>query len=136
MENKFSERSKKNLSECHPDLQKVFLRVLEIQDCTIMEGHRPKEEQNRMVQKGLSKVEWPNSKHNSMPSEAIDVSPYPIDWKDTKRFYYFAGLVLGIAHEMGIELRWGGNWDMDEDLNDQNFMDLVHFERVVKDDNA
>ena len=29
---------------------------------------------------------------------------------------------------MGIDLIWGGDWDGDTDLNDNNFDDLVHFE--------
>jgi peptidoglycan L-alanyl-D-glutamate endopeptidase CwlK len=69
-----------------------------------------------------------NSKH--LTGNAVDLAPYPIDWKNTKRFYHFAGIVLGVATEMGIRIRWGGDWDMDDDLDDQSFMDLVHFEIV------
>lgn len=33
--------------------------------------------------------------------------------------------------KLGIDIRWGGNWDMDgEPVTDQNFQDLVHFELV------
>jgi len=64
---------------------------------------------------------------------ATDAAPWfqeepNIRWYDTKSFYHFAGFVLGIAAVMGIELRWGGDWDMDDDLHDQTFNDLVHFE--------
>ncbi len=61
---------------------------------------------------------------------AVDIAPYPIDWKDHKRFYYLAGIVKGVASQMGIKVRWGGDWDSDNDLNDQSFMDLGHFEIV------
>lgn len=133
---KFSERSKQNLSQCHPDLQKIALAVLEIHDCTVIEGHRPKEEQDKAFHSGKSKLKWPESKHNKKPSEAIDLVPYPIDWNDKNRFYYFAGLVMGTAHSLGINLRWGGDWDGDNSFKDQNFHDLPHFERVVEDDNS
>ena len=68
------------------------------------------------------------SHHNSDPSRAVDVAPYPIDWNDTERFGRFAGFVLGMAAAMGIPLRWGGDWDRDNDTHDQKFNDLVHFE--------
>ena len=45
-------------------------------------------------------------------------------------FYYFGGIVRGIALEMGIRIRWGGDWDGDHTLNDQNFNDLLHFEVI------
>ena len=59
---------------------------------------------------------------------ALDAAPCPIDWEDAKRFYLFAGFVLGIARQLGIKLRWGGDWDGDFTWRDQKFHDLVHFE--------
>ena len=68
--------------------------------------------------------------HTTCLSEAVDIAPYPINWKDTEKFYYVAGIVMGVAGMLGIELRWGGDWDRDDDLHDQTFMDLGHFELV------
>lgn len=48
--------------------------------------------------------------------------------KDVARWYYFGGFVLGTAEEMDIDIRWGGDWDGDRDLDDQSFDDLPHFE--------
>ena len=48
--------------------------------------------------------------------------------KEVGIFYYFGGFVLGTAQEMGLDIRWGGDWDGDRSL-DQRFDDLVHFER-------
>lgn len=127
---KFSGRSAVKLATCDNKLIKVFFEVIKEYDCTIIKGNRGKLRQNELFRTGKSKVEFPNSKHNSWPSLAVDVAPYPIDWNDTKRFYYFAGYVKGIANSMGIAIRWGGDWDSDNDLNDQTFMDLVHFELV------
>ena len=125
---KFSKSSKEKLSFCHSDLQTLFNEVIKDFDCTILVGHRNEKDQNDAYEKGLSKLKFPLSKHNKMRSEAVDVAPYPIDWKDTKRFYFFAGYVLGIADRMGIKITWGGDWNRNKDLNDQTFMDLVHFE--------
>jgi len=127
----FSEESKKQLSTCDVRLQKLFNEVIKVWDCKVTEGHRGEKAQNDAYDKGYSKLRWPNGNHNSFPSKAVDVYPFPIDYKDTKRFYHFAGIVLGIASQMNLTIRWGGNWDQDYDLNDNGFQDLVHFE--VKD---
>lgn len=125
---RFSESSIKRLQTCHPDLQKVFNEVIKYVDCTILCGHRDQADQDEAYRTGKSKLQWPRSKHNNAPSLAVDVVPYPVDWNDHKRFYYFAGFVLGIARTLGVELRYGGDWDGDFDLKDQNFFDLPHFE--------
>ncbi len=53
-----------------------------------------------------------------------------VSW-DSRHCLYFAGLVMGIAKQMDIEIRWGGDWDRDnEPVTDQEFQDLVHFEFV------
>ena len=51
-----------------------------------------------------------------------------IDWDDRERFTLFAGFVLGIAKSMGINLRWGGDWDQDWTVKDNKFDDFPHFE--------
>lgn len=128
--NRWSKVSAERLETCHESLQELANVVLQRHDCTVICGHRTQGQQERAFIDGLSKVQWPNSRHNSYPSLAIDLAPYPIDWADTKRFYFFAGIVLSTALELGIKIRWGGDWDSDLDLNDQTFMDLVHFELV------
>ena len=125
---KFGKRSKKNLSEAHPLLQELFEEVIQIYDCSVIEGHRPKAEQDKAYYAGKSQLKFPKSKHNKTPSLAVDVCPYPIDWNDSKRFYYFAGIVMGVADSMGIDIRWGGDWSGDNDFKDQTFHDLPHFE--------
>ena len=125
---KFGTRSKKNLYTAHPDLIKVFKEVVKNFDCTVIEGHRIKERQNKLFDEGKSKLKYPKGKHNASPSNAVDVAPYPIDWNDRERFTYFAGYVLGVAYRMGVNIRWGGDWDMDTQVKDNNFDDLPHFE--------
>ena len=127
---KYSKHSKKQLKTCHEDLQKLFNEVIKHWDCTVIEGTRDEETQNEYFRTRRSKKQWPNSKHNSTPSKAVDVAPCPIDWEDLQRFYAFSGFVIGIATSMGITLRWGGDWDSDRDFKDQNFNDLPHFELV------
>lgn len=125
---RFSPESLRRLRTCDERLQRLFLKVVEIIDCTVITGHRTRPEQEEAFRTGKSKLNWPNSLHNSNPSRAIDIAPSPIDWNDLKRFYYFAGIVKGVAALQGIEIRFGGDWDGDNDFKDQTFNDLVHFE--------
>ena len=124
----FGAKSKANLGECHPDLQIVFNKVIQSYDCSVIEGYRGKEEQDAAFHSGKSTLKYPKSKHNRQPSLAADVIPYPVDWEDTKQFYHFAGFVQGVAEDMGIPLRWGGDWNSNRLFEDQNFHDLPHYE--------
>ncbi|MUK46945.1 M15 family peptidase [Aliivibrio fischeri] len=127
--NKFSQQSATRLASCHPQLQKVFTKVLEICDCSILCGHRTEAEQNALPSSN-TQVRFPNSKHNSVPSKAVDATPYPYDEDDRERFSYFAGIVIGVGASMGVAIRWGGDWDRDNELKDNGFDDLMHFELV------
>ena len=124
----FSKLSLDRLRTCDVRLQRLFEKVVAGFDCTVICGHRTKEEQDEAVRLGRSKTSWPTSKHNSAPSRAVDVAPYPVDWNDRSRFYYFAGYVLGVASELGIRVRHGGDWNMDRKVADETFVDLPHFE--------
>nr|MDT0253070.1 hypothetical protein [Endozoicomonas sp.] len=75
-------------------------------------------------------MQWPNSKHNSKPSRAVDAMAFPLDWFDYQRSAHFAGFVLGIAQSMSIKLRWGGDWDRDGEMKDHKFIDYPHFELI------
>jgi hypothetical protein len=127
---KYSKQSAGRLSTCDPRLQDVFNEVIKHFDCSVLQGHRGQIEQNECVRRGTSKTPWPKSKHNSIPSKAADVAPYPIDWSDRERFAHFAGFVLGIAVLKGVKLRWGGDWNQDRKTKDERFFDAVHFEII------
>jgi peptidoglycan L-alanyl-D-glutamate endopeptidase CwlK len=125
---KFSRKSKERLATCDDRLQKVFNEVIKYVDCSILEGHRSEERQNKLYEEGKTKVKYPKGRHNASPSLAVDVAPYPIDWDDRERFTLFAGFVIGLARGMGITLRWGGDWNMNFEVNDNKFDDFPHFE--------
>ena len=125
---KFGRTSKNRLATCDERLQEVFNEVIKFVDCSVLEGHRGKQRQNDLFDEGKTKVTYPNGRHNSDPSRAVDVTPYPVDWKDRERQTLFAGFVLGIATGMGIKLRWGGDWDQDFQVMDNRFDDFPHFE--------
>lgn len=133
---RFGKRSTENLKQTHPDLQTIFNEVIKYFDCSVIEGNRGEYEQNEAFRKGLSKLKYPQSKHNKEPAMAADVVPYPIDWQDTDRMRYFAGYVMGIANllkDRGIidhALRWGGDWNRDTEVKDNRFQDFPHFELI------
>jgi peptidoglycan L-alanyl-D-glutamate endopeptidase CwlK len=118
------------LSTCHDLIKIVILEVSKHIDITVLEGHRNEAAQDLAVAQGRSKTPWPTSKHNLMPSKAIDIAPYPVDWSDVARFNYLAGFVKGIAAAKGIKIRWGGDWDSDNNLKEEAFKDLPHFEVI------
>ena len=125
---RFGKSSKARLLTCDKRLQEIFNEVIKTVDCSILEGHRSKERQNKLYEEGKTKVRYPKGRHNASPSNAVDVAPYPIDWDDRERFHLFAGFVLGVANRMGYTLRWGGDWNMNFQVNDNNFDDFPHFE--------
>lgn len=127
-----------------------------VMDMSIICTHRPEAEQTEAFFMGFSKVNWPDSKHNSDPATAFDMYPYHpkfklltgsdeqvlhvaavMDW-DVERargfilaeFHGMARLILAAAAVEGVKLRWGGDWDSDGDTTDQSFNDLGHFEEI------
>lgn len=136
----FGERSESYLMTCERDIQLVMRQAIKKgPDFTIICGHRTPEEQYKLYQKGrtepgdivthidgLSKRSW----HNHSPSRAVDIAPWPIDWKDPDRFKVLAGYILGTADAMSIKLTWGADWDHDYTLSDERFVDLPHFELI------
>jgi hypothetical protein len=125
---KYSQKSRDRLNTCHEDLQKVFNEVIKYIDCSVLEGHRDERRQEKLFSEGKTKVNYPMGRHNSKPSRAVDVVPYPVDWNDRERFHLFAGFVLGVARGMGVTLRWGGDWNMNFEVDDNKFDDFPHFE--------
>ena len=125
---RFGRKSRERLNTCDSKLQKVFNEVIKHVDCSILEGHREKDRQNNLYEEGKTKVKYPNGRHNRQPSSAVDVTPYPVDWKDRERQTLFAGFVIGVASQMNINLRWGGDWDQDFQVADNRFDDFPHFE--------
>lgn len=125
----FSTHSKDLLAECDPRIQEIMNIVIKIIDCRVITGKRTEEEQNRLYHANKTQLRYPYSYHNKEPfSKAIDVVPYPVDWNDRERFIYFAGIVMGVAEMLGYTLTWGGDWDRDFQVKDNNFDDLGHFQ--------
>lgn len=140
----------------HDVLKELCDRVVSYYNISLLVGHRPKSEQNKAFDSGKSSKQWPYSKHNRLPSLAVDAAPYPIpenwgdldgktlhardlDWKERVKFYEMIAVfrfcwqqMLDAYPELAnkYRLRFGADWDGDGDYRDQNFDDLPHIELV------
>ena len=141
-EHQYGQGSLAALKGVHPNLVSLFKEVLVEIDHTIIQGLRTKEEQDRLFKEGKSKLRGDDSGAKHVRGLAIDAAPYPVVFPENcktqgerikayGRFYFFAGYVLAKAKEMGLRIRWGGDWDGDYDFSDQSFDDLVHFELLT-----
>jgi len=132
----FGNSSREQLNTCRSEIVDTLEIVVKEFDITVLEGRRSWKRQAELLRQGKTKVGPGGSKHNPPTeddtewlSHAVDIAPYPIDWNDSKRFIYMAGLVIGVGRTLGYDFRWGGNWDEDQIIiDDQNFDDLPHIE--------
>ena len=129
---KLGKVSQNNLETCHPKLRQLVTelarRIPKALDFSVTCGHRGEREQNEALESGWSTKAWPDSLHNKEPSLAVDLAPYPVDWKDRAQFARLAGYVQAVADDLGIKIRWGGDWDQDGRTADERFVDMPHFE--------
>lgn len=130
---KWSNRSLQIRAGLDKRLKKILDEILQHVDITLVSGHRSKEEQERLFREGYSQLQFPQSKHNSYPSLAVDVQPWPYPEKEEELWAalgLIAGMAIIIGEHYGVEIRWGGDWDRDGSVTDNNFDDLFHLEIV------
>lgn len=111
---KFSQRSLKNLEQCDPRLQKIAHELIKEMDVVVICGHRGEKEQNDAVKRGTSKLAWPKSKHNKVPSLAFDAVPLvagKINWEARAEFVKMREKMRVIADRLGIKVRFI-SWDL------------------------
>jgi hypothetical protein len=105
--------------------------LLHIADISLIEGHRSQVRQDLLYSQELTRVRWPNSKHNTDPSMAVDLQPYPkpqLESELREALSQIAGAMKMYALLHGYKIRWGGDWDRDGEITDNDFDDLFHFE--------
>lgn len=128
----------KKLVAVHPTLIAVVQRAIELttQDFSVVEGVRSRERQEELYAQGRTKpgeiVTWTmNSRHFIGPDgfgRAVDLAPYPMDWKTTSKFDAIAKAMFAAAKELGVEIRWGADWDQDGKPRERGESDSPHFE--------
>jgi peptidoglycan L-alanyl-D-glutamate endopeptidase CwlK len=117
---KFGKKSIDRIHTLHPNLQSILDDAIVLMDISVLCGHRGESEQNTAYNEGRSKLRFPKSKHNRLPSRAVDIAPHPIDWNDIEGFKQMGWMIKGVAQAKGIKIKWGGDW--------HNFKDYPHFE--------
>ena len=103
-------------------------------DLFVVEGVRTKARQAELFAQGRTKpgpkVTWTlESKH--IEGRAADLAPMingAIDWSDPKKFDQIAQAMFAAAKELGINIRWGADWDMDGNPRERGESDSPHFE--------
>ena len=120
-----SQTSKNRLQGVHPDLVMVVRRALQMssRDFSVSEGLRSSERQAMLVRKGKSQTM--NSRH--LTGHAVDLLPYPYNGdmdrdgvpsiEDWDEYYPQADAMIHAAKELGVALRWGGNWRVSDVRN-------------------
>lgn len=108
-------RSRSELTGVHP----VLVRCVETaiaaspQDFSVHDGIRSPAEQKELVARGASKTL--NSKHLTQPDgygHAVDLVPYvngQLRW-EWPLIYPIAAAMAQAAHDLGVRIRWGGDW--------------------------
>lgn len=109
-------------------------------DFTVTEGLRTRARQRKLFEKGATKTL--NSRH--LTGHAVDIYPFPIP-RDIRKlkfedFYPVADAMIEAAKEVGVAIRWGGNWRVPDvrvweagaqkllESYPGDFYDLPHFE--------
>ena len=132
--NGLSQKDRQKLIKADDKLQLLVFEVSTQMNIIVIEAHRSVERQAKLYAEGKTKVK--HSKHNYIPSRAIDIAPYYkngnkiVPWDDHRPFYFLGGLMMRSAKLHNIKLRWGGDWDSDTDFADQTYNDLVHYELI------
>ncbi|SFR86348.1 M15 family metallopeptidase [Sphingomonas jatrophae] len=126
-------------------------------DCTVAEGVRSKEQMwinygkgrtaaecrakgvpEKYAMPGVAKVTWLSNPLASNHADGRAVDVYPLvrgqlantrDHLPLFRALYEA--IMAAGREVGVRLRYGGDWDQDGKLFEKGETDAVHFERAA-----
>ena len=130
------ERSEKRLEGVNPTLVSIVRRAAKRLPFSlfVVEGLRTRERQAELYAQGRTKpgkkVTWTlHSKH--LEGRAVDLAPLingAIDWADLSKFDAIAKAMQDAAKEVGVAVRWGGDWDMDGQPRERGESDSPHFE--------
>jgi peptidoglycan LD-endopeptidase CwlK len=151
-----SDRDNKRLEGVDPKLVKVVLKAAALSPVVFMvvEGVRSDEQcrinygKGRSIQQclmagipgsyaapRLNKVTWLKNPYNSRHrkqadgfGKAVDLLPAPYDWKDTKPFDQVNAAMQQAASELGVDIRWGADWDEDGVAREKGETDSPHWE--------
>lgn len=138
---RFSKKSIENLKGVHPYLVSIVVHALKCNttvDFTVIEGMRTRERQQELFKKGTTKTL--NSKHCMQDigyCYAVDLLPYikgvsSTDiWNKKDAFKAVSDAMFKSSKDLGIKIRWGGDWNQNGRSDDETFYDGPHFELML-----
>ena len=144
MKFRLGKRSLRRLEGVDPLLISLIKRVLKKSpvDLTIswMGGYRTADEQNEIFSRKCSSKDGYIKLSKHQQGLAFDFNPYvngkAISLVEDKEDSFYYGMLIGLfiteAKEMGIEIRSGLDWNMNNIfISDQRFQDWYHIELKV-----
>lgn len=139
----YGETSKSRLITCRAEIQRVMNRAADYVNIAIMEGARSDARQIELYAMRVGRAQervtlidgvTQKSKHQVTEAEplskAVDFVPWPQQYSDRELMVELGRFIVGLGAGMGIELRWGGDWNGNFDRTDQRFHDLPHIELI------
>jgi hypothetical protein len=110
------------LEDAHPTLKQWF-NEMKSKNHTLHCSwvFRDEASQNAAFANGDSKLNWPRSKHNKLPAEAIDVFQIRPDGRAAFDPIFCATL-NAVSIKRGYKLRWGGSF---KSLGDSGHFELI-----------
>ena len=134
-------KSLKRLVGVHPKLVDVVKMAIELtkQDFMVLEGVRTPARQAELYAQGRTKpgqkVTWTLKSNHFINSKtgyghAVDLVPLPIDWSH-KKLDVVAKAMFAAADTLGVEIRWGKDWNRNGISGEKGETDSPHFEIVL-----
>ena len=134
-------KSLERLQGVHPKLADVVKMAIELtkQDFTVLEGVRTPARQAELYAQGRTKpgqkVTWTLKSNHFINAKtgyghAVDLVPFPIDWSH-KKLDVVAKAMFAAADTLGVEIRWGKDWNRNGVSGEKGETDSPHFELVL-----
>ncbi len=124
----FSAASQQRLALAHPELQRLMNLARDQIAFEVDDSQRGRAAQEKAFAEHKSKAHFGQSAHNWSPAIAVDIHPVPLDWNNTASFIALSKVILPLAKQLSIPIRWGGDWDGDGNMANQTLHDLPHYE--------
>lgn len=134
-------KSRERLQGVHPKLVEVVEMAIELtkQDFMVLEGVRTPARQAELYAQGRTKpgqkVTWTlKSNHFINPTtghgHAVDLVPFPVDWSH-KKLDVVSKAMFAAADTLGVQIRWGKDWNRNGVSGEKGESDSPHFELVL-----
>lgn len=127
-----SDSSRYELDSVDIRLRKLINELRHIRSVSVIRGHVGRSAQNITYFYGRSCHRFPHSKHNRMPSLAVDIVPVTFTHNNVEESYLIAGMMMALAWKSNIKIVWGMDTKLKIGQSDHIDCESGHFEIVEK----